>query len=198
MDTSPLRHAAFMRGEKGSWHRSMNRPLLLDISLLAILSGAPASTYASVNDPPVVEHQPAQCSLIGKPIELCASVLDDGDIAKVRTYFRRPGDREYLVSEMTFEGARFCTTLPGVRAGKLKTLEYYIQAVDTEYESKRTSTYQLQIQTEEDCAFPAVQKDAKKASSIVVQGTSAKQGTKIPDFLEPAGVTFVPAGGAKK
>ena len=172
----------------------MKRPPLLKAAAIIVLAGAPAFA----NDPPLVEHQPAQCSIVAKPIELCASVLDDGDIAKVRTYFRRPGEKEYLVSEMAFEGARFCTTLPGVKPGKLRTLEYYIYAIDTEYESKRTSTYQLQIQTEDDCAFPAVQKDAKKASSITVQATSAKQGSKVPDYLDPTGVTFVPAGGAKK
>ena len=172
----------------------MKRPPLLKASLMSILAGTPAFA----NDPPLVEHQPAQCSIVGKATELCASVLDDGDIAKVRVYFRRPGEKEYLISEMTFEGARFCTTLPAVKTGKLRSLEYYIQAVDTEYESKRTSTYQLQMQTEEECAFPAVQKNAKKAAAIVVQATSAKQGSKVPDYLEPAGVTFVPAGGVKK
>lgn len=172
----------------------MKRPFLLKASLLPLFAAA----TALANDPPLVEHQPAQCSLIGKPIELCASVLDDGDIAKVRTYFRRPAEKEYLISEMTFEGARFCTTLPGVKAGKLRSLEYYIQAIDTEYESKRTSTYQLLIQTEEDCAFPAVQKDPKKAAAITVHATSGKQGSKLPDYLEPAGVTFVPMAGSKK
>ncbi len=181
----------------------MNRSSFKTASLVSILAAAPALAFAlapalaPANDPPSVEHQPAQCSTVAKPIELCASVLDDGDIAKVRAYFRRPGDKEYLVTEMAFEGARFCTTLPGVKVGKLRSLEYYIQAVDTEYESKRTSTYQLQIQAENECEFPAVQKDAKKASTIKVQATSAKQGSKLPDFLEPKGVTFVPAAGAK-
>lgn len=168
----------------------MKRPSLVPATAMAVLACVPALA----NDPPLVEHQPAQCSIVSKPIELCATVLDDGDIAKVRTYFRRPGEKEYLVSEMVFEGARFCTTLPGVKPGKLKSLEYYIQATDTEYESKRTSTYQLQIQTEEDCAFPAVQKDPKKAAAITVLATSSKQGTKVPDYLDPAGVTFVPTG----
>lgn len=171
----------------------MKRPTLLNTSALVILSGAPVFA----NDPPLVEHQPAQCSTVGKPIELCASVLDDGDIAKVRAYFRRPGEKEYLISEMKFEGARFCTTLPGVKAGKLRSLEYYIQAMDTEYESKRTSTYQLQIQNEGDCAFPAEQKDAEKAKAITVYATSSKQGKKVPDYLDPTGVTFVPLGGGK-
>jgi hypothetical protein len=164
--------------------------------VITILAGTSAGAF--VNDPPLIEHQPAQCSLLSKPIELCATVLDDGDIAKVRVYFRRPGEKEYLVSDMAFEGARFCSTLPGVKPGKLRSLEYYIQATDTEYESKRTSTYQLLIQPVDECAFPAVQKDVKKASAITVQATSTKQGSKVPDYLEPAGVTFLPAVGAKK
>jgi hypothetical protein len=172
----------------------MKRSALQNAALLSALAVAPVLA----NDPPLVEHQPAQCSLVTRPIELCASVLDDGDIAKVRTYFRRPAEKEYLISEMKFEGARFCTTLPGVKAGKLRSLEYYIQAIDTEYESKRTSTYQLLIQNEQDCAFPATQKDAAKASAITVHATSNKQGSKLPDYLEPAGVTFVPVPGSKK
>lgn len=168
----------------------------LSLFRVSCLSALAASAFAG--DPPVVEHQPAQCSIASKPIELCASVLDDGDIGKVRTYFRRPGDKEYLISEMTFEGARFCTTLPGVKPGKLRSLEYYIQAIDTEYDSKRTSTYQLQIQDEADCPFPAVQKDPRKAAAIRVQATSERQGSKVPDYLEPAGVAFVPVAGAKK
>jgi hypothetical protein len=174
----------------------MKRPVLLPVSASALAVLASAPVPAVVNDPPLVEHQPPQCSVVSKPIELCATVLDDGDIAKVRTYFRRPGEKEYLVSEMAFEGARFCTTLPGVRPGKLRSLEYYIQATDTEYETKRTSTFQLQIQAEEECAFPAIQKDPKKAAAITVLATSTKQGNKVPDYLEPAGVTFVPVGGS--
>ena len=172
----------------------MKRSSFLTASALALASGLPVLA----NDPPLVEHQPAQCSVVSRPIELCATVLDDGDIAKVRAYFRRPGDKEYLISELAFEGARFCATLPGVKPGKLRSLEYYIQATDTEYESKRTSTYQLQIQSEQDCAFPAVQKDAKKASAISVYATSPKQGSKVPDYLVPTGVTFVPIGAPRK
>lgn len=167
------------------------------VCLAAALTSIAAATAGFANDPPEVQHQPPECSVLEKPIELCATVLDDGDIAKVRTYFRRPGEKEYLVSEMTFEGARFCTTLPGVKSGKLRTLEYYIQAIDTEYESKRTSTYQLQMQTDTECAFPAIQKDPKKASAIKVQATSAKQ-NKLPDYLDPTGVTFIPVAGVKK
>ena len=174
----------------------MKRSPLLRSFVMSILAGSPV--FALANEPPLIEHQPGQCSIFGKPIELCASVFDDGEVAKVRTYFRKPGEKGYLVSEMAFEGARFCTTLPPVKAGKLKALEYYIQAVDTEYESKRTGTYELLIQNEGDCSFPAVQKDPQKAGSIRIYATSDKQGSKIPSYLEPEGVTFVPVPGARK
>ena len=134
------------------WYSPSRRVLVLVVG--ASFSVVPATALA--NDPPSVEHQPAQCSLIARPIELCAGVFDDGDIAKVRTYFRKPGDKAYMIAEMAFEGARFCTTLPAVKPNKLRSIEYYIQAIDTEYENKRTSTYQLQIQNETDCPFPAV------------------------------------------
>lgn len=172
--------------------------LFASASVAALLSAGAASAPLAPNDPPSVEHQPAECSVAARPIELCATVLDDGDIAKVRLYFRKPGEKEYFVTEMGFEGAQFCATLPAVKAGKLRALEYYIQAIDTEYESKRTSTYQLPLQTEDECGFPAVQKDPKKAAAIKVQATMPKQGTKLPDFFDPTGVTFTPAPGAKK
>lgn len=174
----------------------MKQAPLVRASLAGILLSSAASAHAP-NDPPSVEYQPAECALVGRPIELCATVLDDGDIAKVRAYFRKPGDKEFYAVEMAFGGARFCATLPAVKAGKLKTLEYYIQAIDTEYETKRTSNYQIQIQGEEECAFPAVQKDAKKAAAIVLQATSPRQGTKVPDYLEPAGISVLPAPGTK-
>lgn len=172
--------------------------LFASASVAALLSAGAASAPLPLNDPPSVEHQPAECSLVARPIELCATVLDDGDIARVRLYFRKPGEREYFMTEMAFEGARFCATLPAVKAGKLRALEYYIQAIDTEYESKRTSTYLLPLQTEVECGFPAVQKDPKKAAAITVHATIPKQGAKLPDFLDPAGVTYIPAPGAKK
>ena len=171
----------------------MKRHPLQNAVALVFLSGVPVLA----NEPPLVEFQPPQCSTVGKPIELCATVLDDGDIARVRTYFRRPGEKEYFISEMKFEGASFCTTLPGVKPKKLRSLEYYIQAFDTEFESRRTSTYQMQIQAEGECAFPAEQKDPEKAKEILVHATSKKQGNKVPDYLDPTGVTFVPLGGGK-
>ena len=33
---------------------------------------------------PAVEHQPSPCTVPGKPITLCASITDDGQVAKAR------------------------------------------------------------------------------------------------------------------
>jgi hypothetical protein len=153
------------------------------------------STYPSPerrNDPPSVEHQPPGCTIASKPSEICALVTDDGDIAKVRLYYRKPGEKDYFLTEMAFTGAQFCATLPGIRSAKAKSIEYYISAVDTEHESRRTSTYPLQAQTEAECEFPAIQKDAARAAAVVVNATTSKQPQKLPDYFEPAGVTYTP------
>lgn len=149
-------------------------------------------SFETLNDPPSVEHQPPGCTIDSKPSEICALVTDDGDIAKVRLYYRKPGEKDYFLTEMAFSGAQFCATLPGVRASKSKSIEYYISAVDTEHESRRTSTYPLLAQTESECEFPALQKDAAKAASIAVNATTTKQPQKLPDYFDPAGVTYTP------
>lgn len=174
------------------------RPLALTLALVTVSAAGSASAPAAPegrelrNDPPSIEHQPAGCTIASKPSEICALVTDDGDIAKVRLYFRKPGEKDYFLVEMAFSGAQFCATLPGIRASKTKSIEYYISAMDTEHESRRTSTYQLLAQTETECEFPALQKDAAKAAAITMNATSVRQPQKLPDYFEAAGVTYVP------
>ena len=151
----------------------------------AMVSGAAA-------EEPDVAHQPSPCTVPGKPIALCASVTDDGQVAKARIYFRPAGEKYYSFVEMAFTGINFCGTLPAPREGKTPTVDYYVQGVDDEYETKRTSTYQLNIQPEGICEFPPIEKDAAKAAAITVYATSPKQGKKLPGAFQSAGVTFVP------
>jgi hypothetical protein len=161
-------------------------------ALAALLLAAAAATPA-LADPPDVQHQPNACSVPDKPISLCATITDDGQVAKSRIYFRIEGQKYWYAVEMNFGGIDFCGTLPAPRAGKVKTIEYYIQSTDDNYESQRTSTYKLSIQTEDQCAFPPVEKDAARASSIVVVATSSKQGKKLDDEFAATGVSFVPS-----
>ena len=155
------------------------------LAVLAVLAAAPAWS-----EPPSVEHQPSPCTLPEKPASLCATITDDGQVAAARIYFRPAGDKFYSFVDMKFGGLSFCGTLPAPREGKVQAIEYYVQAVDDQYESQRTSTFNLEVKA--DCEFPPLEKDSTKASSIVVHATNQKQGKKLPDEFVSTGVSFVP------
>jgi hypothetical protein len=154
-----------------------------------------AAAPLRADDPPVIEHQPAPCTIPGHVISLCASISDDGQVARTRVYFRKAGEDFYSYVDMVFMGLNYCGTVPAPREGKVKILEYYVQAVDDQVQPTRTSTFQMAIQPEGMCEFPPLEKDAKKASSIRVFASSKKQGGKLPGDFEPTGVTFVPVAG---
>jgi hypothetical protein len=139
---------------------------------------------------PNVDHQPSPCMLPEKPASLCASITDDGQIAAARIYFRPAGEKFYSFVDMVFGGLSFCGTIPGARAGKVQVLEYYVQAVDDQYESQRTSTFNMELKPE--CEFAPVEKDPARAANIKVHATNQKQGKKLPEEFVPTGVSFVP------
>jgi hypothetical protein len=142
-------------------------------------------------EPPSVEHQPSPCTVPDKPARLCATITDDGQVAAARIYFRPAGEKFYSFVDMVFGGLSFCGTLPAPREGKVQTIEYYVQAVDDQFESQRTSTFNMNVAAE--CEFPPVEKDpAKAAAPIVVHATNQRQGKKLPDEFVATGVNFVP------
>jgi hypothetical protein len=147
--------------------------------------------HAPADDPPVVEHQPAICTVPDKPLSLCAAISDDGTVATARIYFRHAGEDYYSFVDMSFTGVSYCGTIPGPK-GKTKAIEYYVQAVDDAYQPQRTSTFRLPVQPEGVCEFPPLEKDPARAANIRVVATSRKQGKKLDDGFNPTGVTFVP------
>jgi hypothetical protein len=151
----------------------------------------PAASRA--DDPPVVEHQPALCTELEKPIKLCAAISDDGTVAAARIYFRREGEDYYSFVDMAFTGVNYCGTLPAPR-DKTKAIEYYVYAIDNAYQPTRTSTYRLPVEKEGVCEFPPLEKDKAKAAAIRVFATNRRQGKRLDDGFEPSGVTFVPVG----
>jgi len=163
------------------------RRVLAPAFLLLLLPAFPARA----DDPPVVEHQPALCTVPDKPLSLCAAISDDGNVATARVYFRRAGEDYYSFVNMAFTGVSYCGTIPGPRE-KAKAIEYYVQAVDDAYQPQRTSTFRLAVQPEGVCEFPPLEKDAAKAANIRVLATNRKQGKKLDEGFNPAGVTFVP------
>lgn len=158
---------------------------------LAVLI-ALAPSLALGDDPPVVEHQPAPCTVAGKAISLCATISDDNQVAKARLYFRRTGEDFYNFVDMLFMGLSYCGTIPGVVEGKAKSIDYYLQAVDDQYQPQRTSTFLMNVQPEGVCEFPPLEKDAARAASIKIYATSKKQGKKLDDAFNLSGVSFVP------
>ena len=158
---------------------------------LAVLVLAAAASAARAEEPSV-DHQPSPCTIPEKPITLCASVTDDGQVAKARIYFRAAGEKYYSFVDMAFTGINFCGTVPAPRQGKVQALDYYVQGVDDQFETRRTSTFQMNVQPEGVCEFPPIDKAAKGA--ITVHATSDKQGKKLHGAFRADGVTFVPVG----
>ena len=157
-------------------------------ALLGAIAGLGAATATA--EPPAVEHQPVPCTVPDRALSLCATVTSDRQLAKSRVYFRSAGDKFYSFVDMVFGGLTFCGTLPGPREGKVKTVEYYVQALDDQYESTRTSTFQMAVQPT--CEFAPLEKDAAKAAAITVYATNKDQGKKLSDAFQGAGVSFVP------
>lgn len=164
----------------------MKKALAPAIALLRL----PAA-FARGDEPPAVEHQPASCTVPEKALSLCADISDDGNVATARLYFRRQGEDYYAFVNMAFNGVGYCGTVPGPRE-KTKAIEYYVQAVDDNYQPTRTSTYRIAVQPEGVCEFPPLEKDGAKAAAIKVTSTNRKQGKKLDDGFNPTGVTFVP------
>jgi hypothetical protein len=146
---------------------------------------------ALADDPPSIEHQPALCTVPDKPLSLCAAISDDGSVAAARLHFRRAGEDYWSYVVMTFTGVSYCGTLPAPLV-RTKAIEYYVQAIDNAYQPTRTSTFRLPVEPEGVCEFPPLEKDAARAAAIKVFATNRKQGRKLDDGFQAAGVTFVP------
>ena len=165
----------------------MKKALLVTALALVVLPAV-----GGADEPPAVDHQPAYCTVPDKPISLCAAISDDGTVAAARLYFRRAGGKHYAFVDMAFTGLDYCGTLPAPREKKVKEIEYYVQAIDDNYEPTRTSTFRLPVEEVETCEFPAVEEDAERAAAIEVFATSRKQGGKLDGAFVRTGVTFVP------
>jgi hypothetical protein len=171
----------------------MRRSSIVAVGILAL-----SVVRAGANEAPEIEHQPSTCTVGGQPISICASISDDNQVARARIYFRRTGEKFYSYVEMAFVGLNYCGTLPAPIEGKIEKLEYYIQAIDNEYETRRTSTYLLDVKPEAGCDFPPIEKDPARKSAIKVYATSLEQGIKVPKGFDTNGVTFSPVTTGKK
>jgi hypothetical protein len=150
---------------------------------------------AGAGEGPDIESQPVPCTLPEKPYSICARVTTDTQITAARVYFRREGADFFNFVDMTFGGINYCATLPSPRA-KSKAVEYYVEAIDQNFEPRRLSTYRINV-TEVNCEFAPIEKDATKAGAITVHATNRKQGRKLDEAFDSAGVTFIPVAQPK-
>jgi hypothetical protein len=158
------------------------------VGLLVKLSALPSLARA---EEPVIDHQPVECSTPEMNTRVCAYVLDDGEVKRVRAYFRAEKQEAFYWSDMAFDGIQFCATLP-VAKKNVSTLEYYVWAVDEEFQSTRTRSYPVSLSPTAPCAFPVVDEDPERIGKLVVNATSEKQGTRIEEFEERGIIEFVP------
>lgn len=151
-------------------------------------------SLARADDPPQVRNQAIPCTTPGQPFTLCAEVSDDGAVKVARVYFKATRADFYYYVDMTFGGLEYCATLPAPRDGKVKEIDYYVQAVDDQFQVTRGSGYVIAVQPEGVCSFPPVERD--KSKTIRVVAMNRKQGDKLADEFDSTRVTFVPV--AKK
>lgn len=168
----------------------MVRLLLLGIALSSIFP-------RTLSEEPLIDHQPVICSIPGKNPRICTYVADDGEVKKVRVYFRADRQEAFYWSEMRFDGIQYCATLPVAKKSVLG-VEYYIWAIDNDFDSRRTRTYKISLVPNAPCEYPVFDEDPERISNLVVHTTSPKQGNEIRDFEKEGIVQFVPAARGKK
>ena len=151
-----------------------------------------ALSAVALGDEPMVDHQPVECSVPEKNPRICAYVLDDGEVKRVRAYFRSDRQDAYYWSEMAFDGIQFCATLP-VAKNNVNSIDYYVWAVDNEFQITRTRPYEISMRETTSCSYPVIDEDPDRIRSLVVNATSEQQGDKIKDFEEDSVATFIPA-----
>ncbi len=168
----------------------MKYPLLCSALLLLFSVGAFA-------EEPLIDHQPVICSIREKNPRICTFVADDGEIKKVRVYFKAEKQEAFYWSQMSFDGIQYCATLP-VPKKSVRGVEYYIWAIDDGFESQRTRTHKINLIPESPCEYPVFDDDPVRTSDLAVHATSPKQGNEIKEF-EKVGIShFVPAAKRKK
>ena len=161
------------------------RALALGVALLSLAPSAFA-------DEPTIDHQPVECSVPGKNPRICAYVLDDGEVKRVRVYFRAQDQDAYYWSEMRFDGIQFCATLP-VAKERVRSIDYYVWAVDNEFQTTRTRPFAIRLSPEATCSYPVIDEDPERIQNLVVHATAAKQGDKIKEFEDRGIARFVSA-----
>lgn len=164
---------------------------MVRIALVLGLAGSLASPLEAQEEP-TIDHQPVECTVPGKHTRICASVLDDGEVKRVRVYFRAERQDAYYWSAMSFDGIQFCSTLP-IAKNSVRSIDYYVWAVDDEFQITRTRPHEIRMGKGTPCSYPVVDEDPVRTQNLVVNATSDKQGGGIKEFEKDGIKQFVAA-----
>jgi len=123
----------------------------------------------TAGDPPAIQLESPRCARRAARPLVCARVVDDGTIIRVRVLFRAKGTGPFYWTEMRFEGSRYCAWLP-VPTEATRSIEYYAEAVDSDYELSRTREEKLPI--EKSCPVERKAPDERICVGTTVAGQS--------------------------
>jgi hypothetical protein len=137
---------------------------------------------AQENQAPAIRLEPPACGSAARRLRMCAYVVDETGIAQVRLNFRAGGARAYHWTPMAFDGALYCAWLPAPLA-KTRAVEYYVEAVDDQFEPSRTADETLAVRP--DCPAPP---PPDPAPPPAVVGTTVVRQAALPEGFDPATV----------
>ncbi|UCE37749.1 MAG: Ig-like domain-containing protein [Thermoplasmata archaeon] len=81
-------------------------------------------------DPPTITHTPVTSGTIGDPINITATVTDDGSgVENVILYYKKPTETSYAQIHMTANGNVYSADIPGTVVTS-EGIEYYIEVKD--------------------------------------------------------------------
>ena len=165
----------------------------MSVLLAAFLALAPAVTAVSaVNDEPLIDHQPVECTVPEKNARICAYVLDDGEVKRVRVYFRSQNQDAYYWSEiLDFSFERFLRSNREQRARHLLrdgagAIHALLEDVgDGRDENSRDAQTEVAVEAR---IFRSDDRVTKYRSDTVVVDKDAALDRKIADEPAAAGV----------
>ena len=96
-------------------------------------------TVVPDTEPPEITHTPVTDGVEGDPIEISAVITDESGVLEAELYYRKGGDTNYVLLEMTSAGAdTYTATIPASFVND-ETIEYYILASDDVNEATHPS-----------------------------------------------------------
>ena len=173
MEPQPPRHS------RGCFHTVL--------ALFVVLS--PLSRSIEAQTGPRISHDGLRCMLAGEHLILEALVEPTGGLATVKVYFRANLYRQFYYVEMVPAGDVYQGVLPKPRP-EITRLHYYLEAMDSSFNSVRTAEFTPQIVSNEaSCRernpSPAAYLDGTGAITVGSTGVESTGGLEqeVPDGL---------------